>query len=145
MKMFHRRHNKGDGLAMVALWQFMAFMMFILMIWLNEVMDLSALWFGNAPSEFNMFRGCVLTTMAIIMAIITVGHTYVQQKQIIRGLLTVCAECRKIRMDEEVWEQLDQYITDHSLALISHGLCPHCFERMQKEIEKMEKTPGRKA
>jgi hypothetical protein len=76
-----------------------------------------------------------------IVAIITVGHTYVQQKQIIRGLLTVCAQCRKIRMDTEVWEQLDQYISDHSLALISHGLCPHCFEQMQKEIAGMVK-PG---
>jgi hypothetical protein len=145
MEMVHRHKTKGDGLAMVALWQFMVFMMFILMIWLNEIMDLSALWFGTAPSEFNAFRGCVLTATALIMAIITVGHTYVQQKQIIRGLLTVCAECRKIRMDEEVWEQLDQYISDHSLALISHGLCPSCFARMQKEIGEMglDKASGK--
>lgn len=133
--------RKGDGLTLVAFWQFMAFMMLILVIWLNEMIDIPKLWFGGVESPFNVFRGCVLTVAVAIVAIITVGHTYVQQKQIIRGLLTVCAQCRKIRMDTEVWEQLDQYISDHSLALISHGLCPHCFEEMQKEIAAMVK-PG---
>jgi len=140
MKRLSGGKQKGDGLAMVAFWQFMAFVMLVLLIWINEVMDLSALWFGTAASEYNVFRGCVLTAVIIVMAVITVGHTYVQQKQIIRGLLTVCAGCRKIRLDDEMWEQLDQYISDHSLALISHGLCPACFEQMQKEIVEMAKN-----
>lgn len=142
MKSKGGKKQKGDGLTMVAFWQFMAFLMLILLIWLNEMLDLSSLWFGTVPSPFNVFRGCVMTVASCIVAVITVGHTYVQQKQIIRGLLTVCAECHKIRMDEEVWEQLDQYISDHSLALISHGLCPRCFERIQKEIGEMAKDKG---
>lgn len=131
------RKSRGDGLFSVAVWQFLAFVMLLLLIWFNELTDIAALWFGGTPAEPNLFRGCVLTIAVIVVAIVTVGHTYVQQKQIIRGLLTVCAECRKIRIQNEMWEQLDEYISDHSLALISHGLCPHCFEKAQKEIEKM--------
>lgn len=128
-------HKKpGDGLISVAFWQLMTFFMLILLVWLNELMDLAALWFGTPPNPPSIFRGCVLTIGTIVVAVVTVGHTYLQQKQIISGLLTVCSSCRRIRVDEELWEQLDEYIADHSVALISHGLCPHCFKAMQQEI-----------
>lgn len=136
------KNKKSDGLFTIAFWQFMSFILLILFIWLNEVVDVAALWFGAEPSPPNYFRGCVLTAMAFVVAMVTVGHTYTQQKQVIKGLLTVCADCRKIRVNSEMWEQLDQYISDHSLALISHGLCPHCFEKAQKEIH--DAVKGRK-
>jgi hypothetical protein len=125
----------GDGFTRVALWQFLAFLILLLLIWLNETMDLSALWFGTPPSPLNWFRGSVLTIATILIAIVTVGHTYLQQRRIIQGLLTVCSYCHKIRLDHESWEQLDQYISDHSLAVITHGMCPVCYERMEKEIQ----------
>jgi hypothetical protein len=81
----------------------------------------------------------VLTIPTIVVALITAGHTYLQQKRIIKGLLTVCSNCRKVRVDAKVWEQLDDYITEHSVALVSHGLCPECFESMQKEIGEIAK------
>jgi len=141
MKKMQGRKRKADGLFAVAFWQFMAFSMLILVIWVNEMVDLSSLWFGGMPEGMNVFRGFVLTAVAIVVAVVTVGHTYVQQKRIISGLLTVCAECRKIRVDEESWTQLDDYISEHSLALISHGLCPRCFEIVQQQIRDMAPTP----
>jgi len=126
----------------VALWQMMTFLMLILLVWLNELMDLSALWFGTHPTSLNVYRGSALTIGVIIVAIVAVGNTYVQQKRIITGLLTVCSGCRKIRVDEHLWEQLDDYVSEHSLALISHGLCPQCFERMKKEISDLD-TPAK--
>ncbi len=143
MKKKQGRHSHRDGLFTVAFWQFMSFVLMVLVIWVNEVLDLSALWFGTQPEAADLFRGCVLTVAAIVVAVITVGHTYVQQKRIISGLLTVCAECRKIRVDEEKWKLMDEYISEHSLALISHGLCPACFEMAQEEIRAMAKERGK--
>ncbi len=134
----YRRKRGRDGLFFVAFWQLMTFIMLILLIWVNEIMDLSSLWFGVHASDVNLYRGCVLSIGVIVVAIVTVGHTYVQQKRIITGLLTVCSCCRKIRVDEGLWEQMDEYVSDHSLALISHGLCPHCFDRMKQDIESMD-------
>jgi hypothetical protein len=131
-----------DGLTAVAFWQLMTFMMLILLIWLNEITDLAALWFGSSPSTPSIFRGCVLTIGTIVVAVVTVGHTYIQQKQIISGLLIVCSTCRKIRVDTELWGHLDDYISEHSVAVISHGICPHCFDKMQKEISDMGKGQG---
>jgi len=129
------RHLKRDGFVSVAFWQLLAFLMLILLIWVNEVLDLSRLWFGTHPSAPNLYRGCVLTIGVFIVAVIAVGNTYIQQKRIISGLLLVCSSCRKIQVDEKAWEQFDDYVVDHSLASISHGICPACFDRVKKELD----------
>ena len=43
------------------------------------------------------------------------------------GLLPICAHCKKIRDDRGYWNQLEQYITEHSEAGFSHGICPDCL------------------
>ena len=44
------------------------------------------------------------------------------------GLLPICATCKKIRDDGGYWNQLEQYISDHSDVGFSHGICPECME-----------------
>ena len=44
------------------------------------------------------------------------------------GLLPICAQCKKIRNDEGYWEQLEGYISQHSAATFTHGICPHCLD-----------------
>lgn len=48
----------------------------------------------------------------------------------LQGLLPICMYCKKIRADEHYWQQVEQYISDHSDARFSHGICPECFERV---------------
>jgi DNA-binding response OmpR family regulator len=45
----------------------------------------------------------------------------------LRGLLPMCSYCKKIRVDDRYWQQLEGYLTDHSDAEFSHGICPECF------------------
>ena len=45
----------------------------------------------------------------------------------LRGLLPMCAYCKKIRVDDKYWQQLEGYLSDHSDAEFSHGICPECF------------------
>lgn len=51
----------------------------------------------------------------------------------LRGLLPICSYCKRIRNDGDYWQQLETYITAHSDARFSHGICPPCLERVQKE------------
>jgi DNA-binding response OmpR family regulator len=44
----------------------------------------------------------------------------------LEGIIPICSYCKKIRNEENSWEQLEVYITDHSEALFSHGICPGC-------------------
>lgn len=46
------------------------------------------------------------------------------------GLLPICAQCKKIRNDEGYWEQLEGYISEHTAATFTHGICPNCAEEL---------------
>jgi DNA-binding response OmpR family regulator len=46
----------------------------------------------------------------------------------LEGIIPICMFCKKIRDDQDSWHQLENYITEHSEALFSHGICPKCFE-----------------
>lgn len=58
----------------------------------------------------------------------------------LEGIIPICMYCKKIRDDRNSWHQLEQYISEHSEALFSHGICPHC-EAEQREIIKNMKRP----
>ena len=48
----------------------------------------------------------------------------------IDGLLPICAHCKKIREDDGSWVSIEKYITEHSEAEFSHGLCPDCVREL---------------
>lgn len=47
----------------------------------------------------------------------------------LQGLLPICMYCHKIRTDASHWDRLETYISAHSDAEFSHGICPVCLER----------------
>lgn len=51
----------------------------------------------------------------------------------LRGLIPICAHCKRIRDDQGCWKQLEVYIRDHSDAEFSHGLCPRCVDQLYPE------------
>ncbi len=51
----------------------------------------------------------------------------------LRGLLPICAHCKKIRDDKGYWKKLEVYIRDHSEADFTHGLCPDCASKLYPE------------
>ena len=46
----------------------------------------------------------------------------------LQGLISICSYCHKIRNDESSWEKLEKYISKHSNAHFSHGICPECMK-----------------
>lgn len=46
------------------------------------------------------------------------------------GLLPICASCKKIRDDRGYWQRIETYISEHSKAQFTHGVCPECSEKM---------------
>ena len=55
-------------------------------------------------------------------------NTDVTERKVLRGLLQTCAHCKKIRDEQGYWQILEKYISDHSHARFSHGLCPECLK-----------------
>lgn len=53
----------------------------------------------------------------------------------LKGIIPICSYCKKIRDEEGSWEQLESYITQHSAAHFSHGICPECLTVAMKDAE----------
>lgn len=51
----------------------------------------------------------------------------------LRGMLPICAKCKKIRDDKGYWNNLESYIEKHSDASFSHGMCPDCSDELYGE------------
>jgi phosphoserine phosphatase RsbU/P len=66
--------------------------------------------------------------------------------QQLRGLLPICQYCKKIRDDGNLWTQIEAYISDHSDADFSHGICPECEEiHIRPQLEEMERERRERA
>ena len=51
----------------------------------------------------------------------------------LKGLLPICASCKKVRDDKGYWSQIEVYVRDHSDAEFTHGLCPDCAKKYFKK------------
>jgi phosphoserine phosphatase RsbU/P len=52
----------------------------------------------------------------------------------LRGLIPICSYCKRIRSDKDDWEQMETYISEHSDAEFSHGICPACLIAAEAEF-----------
>ena len=50
------------------------------------------------------------------------------------GLLPICCSCKNIRNDKGYWQQIEDYISSHSEAEFTHGICPECAKRLMGEL-----------
>ena len=52
----------------------------------------------------------------------------------LRGILPICVHCKQIRNDQGLWERVEKYISEHSEARFSHGVCPECCRKHYPEV-----------
>lgn len=52
----------------------------------------------------------------------------------LRGLLRICAWCKRIHSDEEEWQSVESYVQNHSHAEFTHGICDHCLRDKFGEV-----------
>ncbi|MBS0183895.1 MAG: response regulator [Nitrospira sp.] len=57
-----------------------------------------------------------------------------REVKVLRGLIPICASCKKIRNDGGFWQQLEEYIGEHSEAEFSHGLCQPCLKKLYPSV-----------
>jgi PAS domain-containing protein len=89
--------------------------------------------------------GKVKSQMGIIHDITEYTHAYEARERLIlelqnalakiktlSGMLPICSSCKKIRDDKGYWNQIENYISAHSRAEFTHGICPDCMERYSK-------------
>ena len=50
------------------------------------------------------------------------------------GLLPICAYCKAIRDDSNYWHRVEEFVSEHSDATFSHGICPKCLPAVDKQM-----------
>lgn len=50
----------------------------------------------------------------------------------LQGLLPICSYCKRIRDDQNYWQQVESYFSEHSDAEFTHGICPDCYDKVVK-------------
>ena len=62
----------------------------------------------------------------------------------LQGLLPICSYCKRVRNDGDYWQQVESYVSDHSDARFSHGICPDCYESVVRPQLQTLTPPDRK-
>jgi len=52
------------------------------------------------------------------------------------GMLPICASCKKVRDDQGYWNQIEQYLKEHSDVEFTHSLCPTCAKKYLRDMDK---------
>jgi len=59
----------------------------------------------------------------------------------LQGLLPICAWCRKIRNDQNYWQRVEEYLSEHAAVRFSHSICPDCLRAVQDSLEQQDAEP----
>jgi len=51
------------------------------------------------------------------------------------GMLPICSQCKKIRDDQGYWSQIETYLSEHTEATFTHGVCPDCARDLRREFQ----------
>jgi GAF domain-containing protein len=105
---------------------------------------------ANKPTDFTardaevaaMFGGLAAIALAnsrnlekLQAALANLQKALAEVKQL-RGIIPICARCKQIRDEKGLWNQIEEYIAEHTDALFSHGLCPKCLAETRAEALK---------
>ena len=57
----------------------------------------------------------------------------------LEGIIPICTYCKQVRDDQNYWQQVECYVSEHSDAKFSHGVCPSCYESIiVPQLEQMQ-------
>jgi len=128
-------------------------------MWLTTVFGILAIWFAFRMSTtlfieapiVNFMKSSAVQGMAfvvffcgnifIVTGLIILNSqrvefdllTAIEEVRTLRGIIPICMHCKGIRDDSGCWNQLEKYITEHSEAQFSHGICEKCAKKHYPE------------
>jgi len=121
----------------IILSQFFILLVFMSLTVCNEVLDLPHYLLGDSPTSLGQRTGEMSIELFIFIVVVTVElvliSSLLKRIRILEGFLPICASCKKIRHQDQ-WQQIEEYITDHSLAKFSHSICPDCVKKLYPDL-----------
>lgn len=116
------------------LYEAIGFMILIVVSWLDELIDLPTLLFGNPPGH-NWHEAALETAVIVAAGVPTfiLSRRLAKRLVYLEGFMRVCAWCRKIGVQDE-WVSMEAFFQHEMKTSTSHGMCPDCFNKLAKEL-----------
>jgi hypothetical protein len=137
---------KNKPLRTLAISQLAVVLLFLCLTLGNEIIDVPHYVFNDTPTSYSERVGEIVIELSIYFIVMTIQIVLFKKlyKQIrfLEGFIPICGNCKKIRNTQDQWEQMEKYITQHSLAKFSHSICPDCARELYPELyrDKMQGT-----
>jgi hypothetical protein len=104
----------------------------------NEILDIPHYVFNDAPTSYSQRFGEIIIELFIFFIVTTIQillfKKLYKRIRVLEGFIPICANCKKIRNTEDQWEQMEKYISQHSMARFSHGICPDCARQLYPDL-----------
>jgi hypothetical protein len=119
----------------VIIYQLIGYGILLFLIAGDEVFDFPHTVFGFQATPTNWVEALIESSYIIVLCLFSIYLSLRLLKEIkfLEGYLPICSFCKKIR-DGKDWRSIEGYVSEHSEALFSHGLCPECAEKHYGEF-----------
>jgi hypothetical protein len=138
---------KSKTLRMLTVSQFAVVLLFLCLTIGNEIVDIPHYVLNDTPTTHPQRLGEITIELSIflIVTVVQIALFRILYKRIrlLEGFIPICANCKRIRNRENQWEQMEKYVTEHSLARFSHGICPDCARQLYPHVYKLQNAPGK--
>ena len=111
----------------------LGFFAVLAIIWLDEFVDIPALYFGAAKTPPRPEEYWFESFAVFFLGVVVVSTTFwiFRRLRYLERFLRVCAWCRKVLINEQ-WVPFEQYMMTQHDVHSTHGICPFCAERLSK-------------
>lgn len=125
---------KNKTMYRIVISQGVILILFMFLTFGNEILDIPHYIFNDVPTTYNQRFGEIIIESIIFLFVISIQvwllRRLYKRVRLLEGFIPICANCKKIRNPKDQWEQIETYITQHSLAQFSHGICPDCAKKL---------------
>ena len=72
----------------------------------------------------------VIMSVPLVTLVFFLARRSIEVK-LLRGLIPICAWCKKLRDDKGYWNSVEEYISERAPAEFTHGICPECLSKVR--------------
>ena len=129
---------KSKTIRLLTICQAAIILLFLCLTVGNEIIDIPHHVFKDAPTLYSQRYGEITIELFIFFIVATIqillSIKLYKRIRVLEGFIPICAKCKKVRNAENQWEQMEKYITQHSLATFSHSICPDCTRQLYPDF-----------
>ncbi len=116
------------------LWHALGFATIVLVLWSDQFFNLAYNWFGRETQGVDYTDAAIKSVIVVFLWMFSAYKIFqiLSRLSYLESFMHICAWCRKIEKDNQ-WLTLEQHLTHETGKKASHGICPECAKKLEKE------------